>query len=169
MWTAAAVAVPILIGLAIGIPYGLKLRNKQNALKQKGFLLDRPYDFYKQVNLFTAGVSSLSDLNAAMETSEFRSGNIAWEFQPKSRAIVFSSGGFVSSVTELGYSEERRAYLYQYQLRSWSNGSSSGISAADHISANIVLTVLERAFLSLDYDAYVERSYAEFKVKTSFV
>ena len=173
MLTFVAVAVPIAIGCLIGIPYGLSVRKKQNALQSKGITVKRPYNFYKQSNLFCTSVDSLARVNDAMEKMLLREGRIAWEYRPQQNTIVFANdgalGSFSSSRRAMGYSSERGAYLYQYQLRKWTSGRNTGISVSDHTAAGLVLSVLERAFLKLDYDASVERSFAEFKVKTPFI
>lgn len=164
--------IPIGIGLAIGIPWGLSLRNKQNTLAESGHMLRRPYNFYKQKNVFRTAVADAGQLMNVLDAGMLNSHGIAFEYRQQNGMIVFANnafgGTFVSSLNPLGYNETIGAYLYEYQLRKWTT-SRSGFKPTDAIGANLVLTALEQAFLRLDYNAVVERSFAEFKSQTSFI
>lgn len=161
------------ISLGIGIPWGLSLRNKQNTLVGSGNMVKRPYNFFKQRNVFHTSVADAGQIMNVLDSQLLNSQGIAFEYRPQNGMIVFANnafgGTFVSSLNPLGYNETIGAYLYEYQLRKWTNARTSSIKPADMIGANIVLTALEQAFLKLDYNAVVERTFGEFKSKTSFI
>lgn len=166
--------IPIAIGLAVGIPWGLSIRNKRNALVQSGNMLNRPYNFYKQKNVFRTCVTDASQLLSVLDANWLSSQGIAFEYRQQNGMLVFSNksagGSFVSSLDSIGYNKTANAYLYEYQFRKWTpSGSTGSVTPADAIGANIVLTALEQAFLRLDYNAVVERTFAEFNTKTSFI
>lgn len=162
----------IVIVFAIAIPWGLSLKNKQNALVASGHMLPRPYNFYKQKNVFRTSVAESGQLMSVLDGQMLNSNGIAFEYRPQNGMIVFANnalgGTFVSSLNPIGCNETTGTYFYEYQLRKWTN-SRSGFKPADAIGANLVLTALEQAFLRLDYNAVVERTFGEFKSQTSFI
>ncbi|MBR1739722.1 MAG: hypothetical protein IJ737_05455 [Ruminococcus sp.] len=170
-------AIVILVGvlaisLGIAIPYGLYLGKQQQNLTNSGQMLKREYDFYKKQNLFRSSVSGLEQLYSALDKGFLNSQGIACEHQRQNGCIAFANqkvgGTFRAEIEPLGYNQTIGAYIYRYQLTHWTNVRNRGFSTADRIGANILLTAVEKAFLTLDYNAVVERSYAEFKSKTSF-
>ncbi|MCL2662978.1 MAG: hypothetical protein FWE83_06565 [Oscillospiraceae bacterium] len=143
-------------------------RRKMNAIAD-GHATDRDKVFFRQQHRFTTGVASIAEVAAALDMNVLTERKVSVDKTSEAHAIIFRNGGmgafapFVSVLERNGTEGDK--FRYNYQIESSQTTSSGG---DDVISANIILTQVEKAFLRLDSSTEVERIAVKYKTKTKW-
>lgn len=143
-----------------------------NSIKGKvikdGTAIERKDDFFRQRHIFSTTVASLQEVMSSMNRSIFDEKKIACALSSDRSRVAFQNNGFggtfTASLDSVGQNSEDGKHLYTFQIHSW-RGQNGAITAQDIAAANVVLTTIERAFLSLDQDTTVKHEYGKYKTK----
>ncbi|MBQ8923908.1 MAG: hypothetical protein IJ053_03845 [Lachnospiraceae bacterium] len=152
-----AIAAGVIIGLNNKKLFDTGVANKK-----------RSYDFYEQEHTFKTLVPNIDTLLNAMDRNTLGQEGIS--ISKDSRRLVFrnSAGTFTASIVATGNSRVEGVHLYKFRVNSWKEKNGM-INMSARVDSNVVLTAIEKAFLTLDFNAVVERVYAtDLKTKSSF-
>ena len=148
----------------------LSLHNKKKTeLMSKGMIIERGNNFFKQVHLFQTRVGDFAIISGAINRNVLNEQQITFEPYIEHGQIIFdnriSFGSFRARLTMLGQQDGK--YHYRFQVESWREGQ-YGITRQDLFGANVLLTAIERAFLSLDPETTADQMASKYKTKPAF-
>ena len=133
-----------------GIAFYLNKRRKDE-LKRENKIIDRDPIFFKREHYFECLISTLREIGEELDKSVLSSEGISFEPDYASEKITFhnniSFGTFGAALRAVG--NEEGVYKYRFCVEAWRE-QGYGISRQDYFGANVLLTVIERAFLRLD-------------------
>lgn len=157
-----AVAAGVIIGVIIGMK-NRKLMDQGVANK------NRSADFYMQETTFKTVVPDLQTVLGAMDTDALSGQKINVTKDSEHNRLIFrDSGSFAATLRDAGSSAEG-IHCFVFRMNTWKNTKYGSIEMSARMGANIVLTTIEKAFLTLDYNAVAERVYVtDLKSETSF-
>ena len=168
MWLGIGIAAA---AIAVGTVIGLIMAKKNRALFENGTAnRKRQRDFYLQAHTFKTVVPDLNTLLTALDLNVFRGQGIEISKDADSSRLVFrnAAGTMAASVSTLGDNSDG-IYRYTFKMNTWKEHNGVMANSA-WMDSNIILTALEKAFLTLDFNAVVERVYlTDWKTKASFI
>jgi len=145
-------------------------------LKAAGAIVDRGKhaEFFTQEHMFTTTVGELSRINAAINHAMLKEAEVTTQTAYDKGAVVFQQGGqggsFRAVLRSLG--KDGELFRYQFKVESYTGirvnqyQVTNQLSLKDVLGANVLLTAIERAVLSLDSNADVQRSEGTYKTTT---
>lgn len=165
-WVMVIVAVAI-VGCVVF--YNSK---KKKALIENGAIIDRDNVFFKQEHIFQTKTSDFSLITETIKKSDIFQEKVSFEQHTAKKQAIFRNkvnfGTFVARLIATDQHEEDGRYCYKFQVEAWREGK-YGITRQDLLGANELLTVIEKAFLSLDPNTSVQSVMAQYKTKTTFL
>ena len=165
-WTIAVIVAVLVVAVIVGFA----MAQKNNELFESGIAVkNRAYDFYAQEHLFRTVVPDLDTMFTCLDRNVLAQRGIAYAKDTAGRLIFQNSGNSMTAViAPEAVGIEAGIHQFRFRVTHWKahNGT---IELAARMDANVVLTALEKAFLTLDYNAVVQRTYAtDLKTSTSF-
>ena len=158
-----AVSVGVIAGVVIGMK-NRKLMDQGVANKS------RSADFYKQETTFKTTVPDLQTLLGALDVNTLQQQKISVSKETEHNRLIFrdSAGSFAATLRDLGSGAEG-IHCFAFRINTWKTDKYGSIQLSARMGGNIVLTAIEKAFLTLDYNAVAERVYVtDLKSETSF-
>ena len=126
-------------------------KRRKDELKWENKIIDRDPIFFKREHYFECLISTLREIGEELDKSVLSSEGIPFEPDYASEKIIFhnnvSFGTFGAALRAVG--NEEGVYKYRFCVKAWRE-QGYGISRQDYFGANVLLTVIERAFLRLD-------------------
>ena len=156
-------AVILLVGF-VGYRY-LSHSAKIGALKNDGDkIIDRPKQFMRQKHIFTTKVTDIYDVYNKLDLESLKSVRIEVGSASTGGGLEFVysyniRSGFTAFLRCVSSEKGMQKYVFYLSEIEGNIGD---------MEANVLLTAIEKAFLSLDKDVVVDRELVEFKSKTSF-
>jgi len=143
-------------------------RRKATELGTKGRYVERDNGFFKQGHFFFTKTDDFTAIAGAIDRADLLEEKISFEPNIEQRQIVFhnkiSFGTFGARLRFLRQRKEDGLYMYLFQVETWRNGQ-YGITRQDLFGANVLLTLIEKAFLGIDSETEIQRAAAEYKSK----
>ncbi len=165
--TILLIAIPITIGVVVGL---IIAGNNKKLFDSGAANKQRNYDYYLQEHTFKTTVQSLRDMYAALDKSSLTGAGISISTNAENTRYVFkhSSGSFAATIKAAGASNVPGICMYKFRMNSWHEHRGTMDNSA-RMGGNMVLTALEKAFLTLDFNAVVERVYVtDINTRSSF-
>jgi len=154
-----------------GLVWGLK-KKKTNELASKGRYVERGNEFFRQKHFFFTQVFDFSAIVGAIDKNALGEEKISCEPNVRQGQVVFhnkiSFGTFDASLVYAEQREKDGLYTYLFQVEAWREVKHS-ITRQDLLGANVLLTLIEKAFLRLDPETEVQRHAGEHNSKLSFM
>ena len=160
----------LIIGaIVVGTVVGLIIANGNKKIFESGVAnKNRPYDFYEQVHTFKTIVPDLDTMLNVLDRGILSQEGISISKGTNSLVFKNSAGTFTASIKAAGNSKIEGVQLYKFSLNQWKERNGI-IEMSARMDSNVLLTAIEKAFLMLDFNAVVERTYAtDLKTKSSF-
>ena len=137
-------------------------KKKVNSAGDRGMTIQRDRDFFRQAHVFTTSVASVDSIFQKMDKSALTEYKINYSLVPGTR-IEFSRtvpmiGTTYFRLSYNGMVGEKHRYTFMVTRYVTRNGAELGV-----LEANIALTGIEKAILSLDPKTTVERVRANYK------
>ena len=163
--------IPILISVLIFTGGLIALlayleKKKTNQFISRGNAMKRDNSFYRDRYIFITSIGDFAAISNAIDRNILSEMKIAFEPNIENGWIRFQNsilgGSFIAALQSDGAQGER--YMYHFQLLSWTDVQ-NGTTRQDVLGANILLTAIEKAFITLDPNTGVERTKGEFKTK----
>lgn len=166
MWLGALICVAVVL---IGVVVGLAIGSKYRKLYNKGVALKRPYDFHKQEYTFKTIVPGIDNMLSALNLNVLAQQNISVNRETNAERVIFGNpAGSFTAFIQAENSGQEGVYCYRFRIHSWTSHKGTILNSA-RMGINVVLTALEKAFLTLDYNAVEERVYmTDIKTRASF-
>ena len=159
-WVYVLIALVLVISVVAGVAIGKNNRRLFDAgLANRA----RSYDFYLQV-------PNLDSLMQALNVNVLAQQGISVSRDASGNRLYMQStdGNLTASLTALG-SVADGLWAYKFEVDRW-KGRNGVIYNSARVGANIALTTVEKAFVTLDYNAVVERTYmTNVTTKTSII
>ena len=148
----------------------LLMRYLNNRAKSKlldaDLIVSRGNEFYKQAHIFTTRTNDFSAIAGAIDQNALYAQKISFEPNIGQEQIIFhnqiSFGSFGARLRRL--EPLNGIPRYKFQVEAWRDGQ-YGITRQDINGANVLLTAIERAFLSIDQNTCVERMELAYSTK----
>ena len=160
--------IVILIGTGIFALIWFIQKKKKTELSEKGRYVERGNAFFKQGHFFYTKTDDFSAIAETIDKNALLEEKISFEPNIEQNQIVFHNkvnfGTFGARLRGLGQREQDGLNSYLFQIEAWRDGQ-YGITRQDIFNANILLTLIEKAFLKLDPATEVQRTAAEYKSK----
>lgn len=164
--------IVIAVVVAAGVIIGLLVANKNNKLFESGAAYrNRPADFYTQMHTFRTTVPNLEILLSALDGRTLAQQGIT-VIRDHADRLVFRDAmdRFTATLTALpedpSLGEGISFYRFTVNRVKTKNGT---IILSARMGINVALTAVEKAFLTLDFNAVAQRVYmTDWKTKTSF-
>jgi len=155
------VLVIVLSAICYGIIFYTNASRKKT-LKAENKIIDREAVFYKREYFFETSVSSLKEIGDAIDKGILGSESISFEPNYERGSIIFHNNAtFGTFGASLKAGENANGvYRYSFKIDAWREGD-NGINRQDFFNANVLLTTVEKAFLSLDPQTKVSDQAAE--------
>ena len=148
---ALVISIPIIvIAVTAGVILGLKVR-------KSGLVVKRSGSFYKETSVFYAAASA-AVIRKALGQFGLNSHRIEYGENPANGSLHFSCPGWTAQLVQTGPSE----FAFDFTHFETHNGVPANL-----MQMNVLLTALEKAFLSVDPEASVVRWAKAMKTKTS--
>lgn len=155
MWIAV---VSITVAIGIGVAIGVSRAKKIKALQDEGKIIRRDIHYAEKGEEFTSKIGSCGALKQALETIGIpcaAEGNTATQ-------ILFSGTDFKARLYRKAFDEPSGIGVYRFEFTHW---KTEGYSYANETGMNMLLTTVEKAFLSLDPNTGVSIYDLQFKTK----
>ena len=155
MWIAIVV---IVIAVAIGVAIGVKRGKELKALQDDGKIVRRDMHYAERGQEFTAKIGSYGALKEALEKQGIpcnAEGNTATQ-------IAFSGTNFKARLYKVDFDQPSGVGVYRFEFTHWETGR---YTYANETGMNMLLTAVEKAFLSLDPNTGVSSYDMKFKTK----
>ena len=163
--------IGIAIGaIAVGVIAGVIIGKKNRKLMDSGVAnKNRSADFYMQETTFKTVVPDLQTVLGALDTDALSGQKINVTKDSEHNRLIFrDSGSFAATLRDVGSNTEG-IHCFAFRVNTWKTNKYGSIEISARMGANIVLTTIEKAFLTLDYNAVAERVYmTDLKSETSF-
>ena len=163
--------IGIAIGaIAVGVIAGVIIGKKNRKLMDQGVAnKNRSADFYMQETTFKTVVPDLQTVLGALDTDALSGQKINVTKDSEHNRFIFrDSGSFAATLRDVGSNTEG-IHCFAFRVNTWKTNKYGSIEISARMGANIVLTAIEKAFLTLDYNAVAERVYmTDLKSETSF-
>jgi len=163
--------IGIAIGaIAVGVIAGVIIGKKNRKLMDQGVAnKNRSADFYMQETTFKTVVPDLQTVLGALDTDALSGQKINVTKDSEHNRFIFrDSGSFAATLRDVGSNTEG-IHSFAFRVNTWKTNKYGSIEISARMGANIVLTAIEKAFLTLDYNAVAERVYmTDLKSETSF-
>lgn len=166
-WVYVLIGLVILISIVVGVAIG---KNNRRLFDTGLANRARSYDFYLQENTFRTTVPNLDAFLQAFNVNVLAQQGISVSRDASGNRLYMQStdGNLTASLTALG-SVADGIQAYKFAVDRW-KGRNGVIYNSARVGANIALTTVEKAFVTLDYNAVVERTYmTNVTTKTSLI
>ena len=166
-WVYVLIALVLVISVVVGVAIG---KNNRRLFDTGLANRARSYDFYLQENTFRTTVPNLDAFLQALNVNVLAQQGISVSRDASGNRLYMQStdGNLTASLTALG-SVADGLWAYKFAVDRW-KGRNGVIYNSARVGANIALTTVEKAFVTLDYNAVVERTYmTNVTTKTSII
>lgn len=163
-----AAIVIVILGISVAIGIAIAKGNKK--LFDSGVAnKSRAYDFYEQEHTFKTIVPDLDTMLNALDRGILGQEGISISKGANNLVFRNSAGTFTVSIKAAGDSKIEGVHLYKFRVNQWKERNGI-IEMSARMDSNVLLTAIEKAFLMLDFNAVVERTYVtDIKTKSSFL
>lgn len=158
----AIVAAPVVVaGILLGL-YLREIRSKKtenasgsNPGKVTLNRAKRPDDFYCYEHIFKSVVKNLDEMLTGLSSSPLRRHNITEERDPEHNSIRFKNadGTMEARIMQIKTGESEEIKLYRFRVERCGNATVTDEAVQ---AAKALVTAIEKAFLTLDYNAVLE-------------
>ena len=159
MWLGILLCVlAVGIGLAIGIPRGMKIKK----LREDGKIVVRNYRYAEKGEEFTSRVGSFEALKYQLENAEIpcgMQGNTATQ-------VDFSSSNFAARLYKVDFDEPSGIGIFRFEFTRW---KTARYGYMDDSLMNMLMTSVEKAFFNLDPNTGVKFYDLNFKTHHSIL
>ena len=161
--------VIISAAILIGVVAGLIIANNNKKIFASGAARqNRNYDFYMQEHIFKTNVTDIKALLNALDKDTLTRNGVSISIDQPGTKLIFSGSGFAASLKTAGASDISGIYMYRFRVGKWKEYRGT-MDNSTRMGLNVLLTSIEKAFLTLDYNAVVERTYVtDISTKSSF-
>lgn len=159
MWLGILLSVlAIGIGLAIGIPRGKKIKQ----LREDGRIVVRNYRYAEKGEEFTSRIGSFAALKDALVKADIpcnMDGNLRSQ-------VIFQSSSFAARLYSVAFDEPSGIGIFRFEFTHWRTGR---YGYEEDTSMNMLMTSIEKVFLSLDPNTGVKSYSIDFKTRHSIL
>lgn len=155
-WGILLVVLAIGIGIALAIPRGKKIKQ----LREDGKIVLRNYRYAEKGEEFTSKVGTFEALKVQLEQAEIpcgMEGNTATQ-------VNFNSSNFTARLYKVDFDEPSGIGIFRFEFTRWKTGR---YGYTDDTLMNMLMTSVEKAFLSLDPNTGVKSYDIDFKTRHS--
>lgn len=135
---------------------------KENRLKSEGKIIDRKDLFYEKAQEFTVALESPEIAAGRIRALPY--GTMGLSMREDGQTFQFAGSNFAARLWLREFSDGRG--IYQFQFDRWKTSSVGG--AIGHYEMNVLLTTIEKLFLSIDQNTCVRTWNLETHTKTKF-
>lgn len=166
-------ALPYLIVggiLAIAVVIGIVIARNNNKKFERGIAKKRSYDFYTQTHTFKTVVPDLAALLSALDRNTLQAEGVYLSQDAANNRWIFrnAQNTMTASLTALGEDADG-IHRFLFKVNNWKERNGS-IELSARMASNVALTAVEKAFVTLDFNAVVERVYMTgLKTTSSFI
>lgn len=147
--------------LAVAVFIG---QQRSKKLEDEGKIVKRDASFIESAEVFTLSGGDFADLVPALEKMNLSGTGASWESKGATRTVYFKSGhGWAAQLQALESDSEKSRYSFQFTNWQTRKGMPWRVD-----TMNMLLTSVEKAFLSLDPSTQVETTRIKTKSKPSF-
>jgi len=152
--SAAIIAIAVMVG-----------QQRGKKLMAEGKIIKRDISFIESTETFTLAGVEFAKLTSALQRMDTGDTGVSWKSKDAAQAIIFqSSHGWNAQLSTLENSNDKNRYCFQFT--SWQ--TRKGIPWRVD-TMNMLLTAIEKMFLSLDPNTQVETARVKTKTKSSFL
>lgn len=149
----------VAIGLIIGISNGMKTKK----LAEEGKIIHRQSSFWESKEFFTTS-ATYKQIKEKIRDNSFDSCPVSIQFDNNGRqSVLFKSGTWSASLDCLDTQGDKEVFRFNFLQWDTRRGIPYGLD-----SMNVLMTTIEKIFLSIDPATTVETRKMEVKSKTKF-
>ena len=145
--------------IGLGVAIGLKKAKKEKELYNKGIIMRRDINYAEKGEEFTSKVGDLQRVKESLSSL-----NAGCEFKGSVQEVVFKGKPFAATLSLVSFDEATGTAVYRFNFTHFRE---SGYSYENGTGMNMLLTAVEKMFLSLDPDTSVKTFDVGFKKKRS--
>lgn len=157
------IVVIIIAIFAIAVPIGLKARNEQNQLIAQGRMLKRDAYFMECTETFTLSGGEYNRVLEAIKAANLSGTGVSVSSNASQQSFAFQASGWAAQMYRA--KDDGDQFVYCFGFTKWK--TRKGIPL-DYVPMNLLLTAVEKAFLSIDPQTKVQSSKAKLKTRPSF-
>ena len=158
--------IVIIIVVGLGVLALVLLREQQQTSKMitRGLAVKRDIHFYKYIATFITNTRDFAAVCSALDQAVFNEMQISSQPNAADGWIKFLNAGKMGTYQAVLQVDGNRGdrYAYSFQFLSWT-GPSGEMNKHDVLSGNVLLTAVEKAFITLDPNAGFERERMKIK------
>ena len=147
--------------IAIGVLIGMKKVKATKKLLNEGKIIKRDYHFAEKGEEFTAHIGSLAALGETLNQMP-----VPCKMQGNTAQVNFTGTTYAARLYKVDFNSELGMATYRFEFTAWK--TYRGMYEQND-EMNMVLTAVEKAFLSLDAQTTVGTYDINFKTKHSFL
>ena len=145
--------------LAIAIPLGIKQGKANKQLLEEGKIIQRNLHFAEKGEEFTSKIGSKENLKAQLEQM-----TLPCAMKGNTSQAVFTADTYTARLYQTAFDEPSGIAVYRFEFTSW---KSNGTTYNEAIGMNMLMTSVEKVFLTLDPNTAVKQYDIDFKTKHS--
>ena len=157
MWPGIVVVAVIVAG---ALWYGMQ---KGNKLRSEGKIINRKFDFYEEGKEFTLTLDNPDLLVQRLEAVPYSEMKLSMKSDSQRHFFSFVSANFEAQLWRKSADSEKSVYCFQFN--NWKTYNGIALGGAE---MNMLLTSIEKLFLSIDRNTQVRAWELETKTKHSF-
>ena len=157
--------VIIVIAVIIGVFAQLVYLQRNKKMISEGKIIKRNISFEEYAEVFTLSNADFAQVVNKLKTMDFSGIGVTWESLGSTKKVIFKSkSSWTAQLNALDNSDSK--FRYNFQFTGWQThkGATWGQD-----TMNMLLTSIEKAFLSIDPNTQVETSRLKTKTKSSFL
>jgi len=160
MWVAVVV---IILAVGIGLAVGLKQRSAGNQFMEAGRMIKRDISFVETAEVFTLSETDFKNIVDMIKKADLSDTGVSAESNSEKQIVLFKAKGWAAQLHRLVEEREKCAYCFTFTAWQTYRGMPQ-----NHVQMNLLLTAIEKVFLSIDPNTQVQASRTKTKSKSSF-
>ncbi|MBQ9342688.1 MAG: hypothetical protein IJT99_00690 [Clostridia bacterium] len=158
VWAVIGIVVAI---MAVAIYFALKAHNK---LVAEGKIISRRTDFMENAEEFTLAAVDPSQVTDSVKAFDYNGMRVAMKGNSENQAFRFTGNNWGARLFRVSADEAQCVYRFEF-----TNWKTNGSMAEGAMGMNMLLTAVEKMFLSLDHGTQVRTVPLELKTKHSIL
>ncbi len=160
MWFAILLAVG---AIAVGLALGLRQGKVNHQLMDEGRIIQRKYVITEQAEEFTLRGADFARVLQGIRNADLRGSGVSVQKNDANQVFFFTGGSWKAEMYRKNDIGDQNVWYFHF-----TNWKTYRGMVQEHIPMNILITAIEKMFLSIDPAAQVKNVPIKVKTKTSF-
>lgn len=160
MWLAILISVG---AVAIGLFFGLRQGKVNRQLMDEGRIVQRKYVITEQAEEFTLRGADFARVLQGIQNADLRGSGVSVQKNDANQVLFFNGSNWKAEMYRKNDIGDQNVWYFHF-----TNWKTYRGMAQEHIPMNILITAIEKMFLSIDPAAQVKNVPIKVKTKPSF-